>query len=71
VIVLDAIWSILSSPIGIRRNKGRVENSKMRAIKEKYQHEMSVLREEMSQQFKQIKSMAQLKPDALTKKRIQ
>jgi hypothetical protein len=50
----------------------------MRAIEEKYQREMSVLREDLNQQSKQIMSMiqqnptlAQLKPEALTKKRIQ
>jgi len=54
------------------------ENSKLQILEEKHRQQMKDLEEKMDQQFKQIMSMvqqnptlAQLKPEALTKKRIQ
>lgn len=54
------------------------ENSRLRILEEKHRQQMKDLEEKMDQQFKQIMSMvqqnptlAQLKPEALTKKRIQ
>jgi hypothetical protein len=49
----------------------------MQAMKTRHEQDMKAMREEMNQQFSQIISMiqqnptlAQLKPEALTKKRI-
>jgi integrase/recombinase XerD len=54
------------------------ENSKLQILEEKHRQQMKDLEEKMDRQFKQIMSMvqqnptlAQLKPEALTKKTIQ
>ena len=54
------------------------ENSKLQILEEKHRQQMKDLEEKMDLQFKQIMSMvqqnptlAQLKPEVLTKKKIQ
>jgi hypothetical protein len=55
-----------------------VENAKLEAMAEKYEQEIKNIRGEMDQQFSQIISMiqqnpklAQVKPEILTKKKIE
>jgi hypothetical protein len=61
--------------LGILRTEKEKETQIMQ---QKHEQDMKAMREEMNQQFSQIMSMvqqnptlAQLKPEALTKKRIQ
>jgi integrase/recombinase XerD len=56
----------------------REKESEVQRLQEKYEQDMKAMREEMNQQFSQIMSMvqqnptlAQLKPEVLTKKKIQ
>jgi ribosomal protein L40E len=53
------------------------ENAKVQGMAEKYEQEIKAIREEMNQQFSQIMSMiqqnpklAQVKPEILTKKKV-
>ena len=54
------------------------KESEVQVLKEKYEQDMKTMREEMNQQFSQVMSMiqqnpqlAQIKPEALTKKNIE
>jgi integrase/recombinase XerD len=54
------------------------KESEVKELKDKYEHDMKTMREEMNQQFSQIMSMIQqnpqlayIKPEALTGKKIE
>lgn len=54
------------------------EDSKILALKDKYEQEMKTMREEMNKQFSQVMSLiqqnpqlAQIKPEALTRKKLE
>ena len=56
----------------------RAEDIKLQKLKDKYEQEMKSMREEMNKQFDQVMSLiqqnpqlAQIKPEALTKKKLE
>jgi hypothetical protein len=57
--------------------KQQERESEVKRLQDKYEQDMKAMREEMNQQFNQIMSMiqqnphlAQIKPDALTRKKL-
>jgi ABC-type xylose transport system substrate-binding protein len=60
------------------KQKEKEKESEVQVLKEKYEQDIKSMREEMSQQFSQIMLMiqqnpklAQIKPDALTNKKLE